>query len=387
MTAKERVIRALNHSVTDRVPVDFLATPEIWEKLIDHFDIREKEPDDSRFFDPVWEKILTLLKVDCRVLSYDQFFAPPEHSIFEGARIEWWKVFGRSSPNRMWRQITPDGTRYDIFGRRYVLSNTQTGTYENNMPVLKDAESVDDLKKHPWPEPDWWDFSTINHVIDEINQEDEYHIRFRIGSVFEIAWQMRGMEQFFMDMALEPDIPVYIMTRLCEIYIANLTRILDLAGEQIDMVFFYDDVASTENMMMSKKMWEILIKPHHQKIIDVARKFDKPVMYHACGAMYPLIPDLIEMGVDVLNPIQVNAAGMDPRVLKREFGEKICFHGGINIVETLPKGTTEEVQAEVLDRIKVLGENGGYIMSSSHHIQSDTPLENVLAMYDMELRS
>jgi uroporphyrinogen decarboxylase len=111
-----------------------------------------------------------------------------------------------------------------------------------------------------------------------------------------------------------------------------------------------------------------------------------PVMYHCDGAVYSLIVDLLEMGVDVLNPVQADAKDMQPERLKREFGNKLAFHGGIDIIRTLPQGTTEDIQREVRERIRVLGENGGYILASSHHIQSDTPVENILAMYDVSLR-
>ena len=111
-----------------------------------------------------------------------------------------------------------------------------------------------------------------------------------------------------------------------------------------------------------------------------------PVMYHCDGALYPLLPELIEMGVDVLNPVQADAAGMEPQRLKDEFGDRLSFHGGIDIIKTLPKGTVDDVRAEVAERSRVLGKNGGYIMASSHHIQSDTPLANVFAMYDLAQR-
>jgi len=138
--------------------------------------------------------------------------------------------------------------------------------------------------------------------------------------------------------------------------------------------------------MISKNMWRNYVRPRHSKVIDVAKSFGKAVMYHCDGAIYPLVGELIDMGIDVLNPIQPNAKDMSPDRLKREFGERLCFHGGVDIVGTLPKGTPGDVAAEVTERVRVMGENGGFILASSHHIQPDTPLENVLAMYRTELR-
>ena len=138
--------------------------------------------------------------------------------------------------------------------------------------------------------------------------------------------------------------------------------------------------------MISPQMWADLVKPHHQQIIDVIKAYGKTVMYHCDGALRPLLPELVDMGIDVLNPIQADAPGMKPQTLKAEFGSELSFHGGIDIIKTLPRGSTADVRAEVKERMRVLGANGGYIMASSHHIQADTPLENVLAMYDVALR-
>jgi len=139
-------------------------------------------------------------------------------------------------------------------------------------------------------------------------------------------------------------------------------------------------------LMISRHMWGEFIQPRHLRLIEVARKYEKKVMYHCDGAIYPLIPDLIEMGIDVLNPIQVDAKNMEDWRLKEAFGSQLCFHGGIDNIHILPFGTPDDVEKEVKQRIKVLGTNGGYIMGSTHHIQSNTPRENVDAMYDINLR-
>jgi uroporphyrinogen decarboxylase len=152
------------------------------------------------------------------------------------------------------------------------------------------------------------------------------------------------------------------------------------------MVYFYDDVATQKSLMISKDMWTRYVRPRHAKIIELAKGYGKQVMYHCDGSIFPLIPDLIDMGVDLLNPIQAEARDMDPQRLKAEFGDRLSFHGGIDIIKTLPRGSVEDVKAEVRERGRVLGENGGYILASSHHIQSDTPLENVMAMYQLDLR-
>ena len=387
ISPRDRVKTALSHQTPDRTPVDFLAVPEIWKALIESASLKPGDDRQSQFFDPVWEALLQEFQVDCRVISYDQFCNPPDSTLKPDTTIDWYGSLGRSTPNRMWRQISSDGHIYDIFGRHFKIVDHPTGAYEMLASApLGNAESISDVQSFMWPEPDWWDFSGVPELLTQLDTHQDYHLRYRIGSVFEVAWQMRAMDTFLMDMAMKSNIPHYIMERLTELYVEITDRFLSAAGNRMDMVYFYDDVATQNSLMISKKMWEQYIKPYHARIIEVAKKHDMPVMYHCDGAIYPLIPDLIDMGIDVLNPIQADAKDMDPVRLKAEFGDQLSFHGGIDIIKTLPFGTPEDVQNEVKTRISQLGKNGGYVLASSHHIQSDTPLKNIQAMYDPAIR-
>ena len=386
MNSRQRVVTVLDHRPADRVPVDFLAVPEIWRVLEKAFGLERTPLDDGQFFDPVWESILRRLEVDCRVVSYDQFCAPPSRVLAPGDTVEWWDVQSRSTPSRMWRRRARDGSvAHDILGRRFVVRTNPSGSYEENVPVLASA-SLEEVKRHPWPDPGWWDFGRVGEVIADMNAAGQRHVRYRLGSVFEVAWQLRGLEQFMMDMAIDPDVPRYMMERLTELYVENLTQVLSRAGQAIDLVYFYDDVASNTGLLLSEEMWEDLIRPCHARLVEAARRFGKKVMYHSDGAMHGLLPRLIELGVDVLNPIQPNVVDMEPERLKRDFGDRLAFHGGIDIIGVLPRGTPEEVRAEARRVISALSPGGGYILASSHHIQADTPLANVLALYELAVR-
>ena len=309
MNSRQRVVTVLDHRPADRVPVDFLAVPEIWRVLERAFGLERTPLDEGQFFDPVWEAILRRLEVDCRVVSYDQFCAPPSRVLAPGDSIEWWDVQSRSTPSRMWRRRARDGNvAHDVLGRRFVIRTNPSGSYEENVPVLASA-SLEEVKRHPWPEPSWWDFSRVGEVIADMNAAGPRHVRYRLGSVFEVAWQLRGLEQFMMDMAIDPDIPRYMMDRLTELYVENLTQVLARAGEGIDLVYFYDDVASNTGLLLSEEMWEDLIRPCHVRLVEAARRFGKKVMYHSDGAMHGLLPRLIELGVDVLNPHPAQRGG------------------------------------------------------------------------------
>lgn len=388
ISPRRRVQMALEHRQPDRTPVDFLATNEIWDRLIDVLQPDATAVGPSDYFQPEREALLRQLQIDCRLLSYDMFCAPPPSALQEGAQIAWWDVQSRSTPNRMWRQRLPNGDLVGIFGRHWRVVEHVTGSYEESAgyPLASYAGSVDELQRYPWPSPDWWDFTSMPGILEHLDRSQEYHIRFRLGSVFEVAWQLRGMSEFLMEMAMTPQIPFYIMERLTDIYVELLRRVLEVAGDRLDMVYFYDDIATQQSLMVSQKMWRELIRPHHARIIELCDQYDIPVMYHTDGSIYRLIPELIEMGIDVLNPVQTTAKGMEPEKLKAEFGDRLTFHGGIDIMQTLPRGSEEDVRQEVRYCVDVLGKEGGYILASSHHIQPDTPIENVLAMYEPDLR-
>ncbi|HRE28801.1 MAG TPA: uroporphyrinogen decarboxylase family protein, partial [Anaerolineales bacterium] len=148
------------------------------------------------------------------------------------------------------------------------------------------------------------------------------------------------------------------------ILVENLRRVLEVAGDRLDMVYFYDDIATQQSLLISKKMWRQYVRPHHVRLIEMAHKYGKPVMYHTDGAIKQMLPELIDMGVDLLNPLQPDAKDMDLDAIKAEFGGKLAFHGGVDIMRTLPKGKPEQVQAEVRERVRQLGPGGGYILCS-----------------------
>jgi uroporphyrinogen decarboxylase len=376
---------ALSHTAPDRLPVDFLAVPEVWRRLQDHFGFRASPLDDHHYFDPGWEQVLRILQVDCRVVSYDQFCAPPPSFLSPGSAVEWWEVPGRSTPARMWRLRAGDGSTRDIFGRRFHPAAVPGGAYEEAVPVL-DADSLSDARRMEWPDPSWWNFEPLPGVIDDMNTGSRHHVRFRAGSVFEIAWQTTGLERFLMGLAGDSPVPEYLMDAVLDRVLAVTTKALESAGSRIDMIYFYDDVATQQALLISRDMWRRFIKPRHAKLIDLAKSRGLQVMYHSDGALFPLLQELVDMGVDVINPVQADAAGMQPETLKRELGGRLAFHGGIDIVKTLPRGTAADVRAEVRSRRQILGAGGGYVMASCHHIQADTPLENILAMYEMASR-
>jgi uroporphyrinogen decarboxylase len=147
-------------------------------------------------------------------------------------------------------------------------------------------------------------------------------------------------------------------------------------------VYTYDDVASQRSLLMSKDVWKDIVKPYHVQLSGVIKSLGKTVMYHSCGSVYQMIPLFAELPIDVLNPLQPLAEDMDFKKIKENFGETLCFHGGMDIQFLLPKGSVKEVEDKVKETIDILSKNGGYILTSAHYIQADTPVKNIIAMYE-----
>ncbi len=349
LSSRERVKTALQHKKPDRIPRDFLAEPEVWNGLMKHFKVRSRE------------EVLQKFGVDCRIISYDSFCHPEEKRNKIPAK---------------------EDIKVDIWGAHRKRTPFSSGAYDELCySPLSDAVSIDDLKTYNWPKPEWWDFNSLPQILKKMDNIDEYHIRYRIGSIFETSWSLLGFERFLTDLSLQPQIPCYIMDRILEVHIENLRKVLELCGDRIDMVYSYDDVAAQDGLLISPGMWRKYIKPRQKKLYAIAHAYQKDIMYHCCGAVYPLIKELLEMGVKLLNPIQPLVKGMDPIKLKEEFGDRLSFHGAIDIQELLPRGTPEKVSAEVNRICKIVGRNGGYILAGSHHFQTDIPISNILVIY------
>jgi uroporphyrinogen decarboxylase len=211
---------------------------------------------------------------------------------------------------------------------------------------------------------------------------DEYFIGCDVSpNVFEMYWRLRGMEQAMVDIAAEPALAFEILGR-CGRFAVDLA---EAACERfpLDWLWTGDDVASQRSLMMSPDIWRRMIKPHLKEAFEVGKRHGLFVAYHCCGALRPIIPDLIEMGLDVLNPIQCNCPGMEPTELKREFGSALSFMGGVDTQELLSNATADEVRRATRQLIDgMTADGGGYVLAASHTIPPETSIENIFAMYE-----
>ncbi len=247
---------------------------------------------------------------------------------------------------------------------------------------LAEAETVADLDKHRWPSAGWFDYSVLPDIIRKHRRVGDRAMVVGNGNIFETSWYMRGFEQMLLDCVLNPELVHAVMNRVTDYYCEYFTGVLAAAHGEIDLVFTADDIAGQNGLLISLPMWEEFIKPCHCRLNNIIHEFGVKIIYHSDGAVMEAVPGLMEMGMDILQALQFSADGMDPQILKNRFGGKLCFEGGVSVQTTLPFGSVEDVRNEVVALIRILGENGGYILGPSHVIQAGTPPENVVAMFD-----
>lgn len=245
--------------------------------------------------------------------------------------------------------------------------------------------SAEQIKRHPWPDP--YDPGLVQGMAEEarrLHGETDFAIvlNLPVGFVHQAQF-LRGYEEWLTDLILNPTFAEALMDRLLELYMIIGERIIETASGHFDLLFYGDDVAFQDGPMMSLGLYRKMIKPRHWQLFShLKAKARVPLVFHSCGSIYPLMEDLIQVGVDCINPVQVSAKDMDSKRLKREFGDRISFWGGIDTHKVLPFGTPEDVRGEVKRRIEDLGPGGGYILNSVHNLQPEVPPENIVAMFE-----
>ena len=366
LTSRERVLYALNHEEPDRVPIFFgtsgattMLAPG-YERLKAHLGITRETTIFWRGLQYVLmdEEALAWSGSDGRTLLAGPAPAPLAHDVSADAYVDGW--------GSLWER-RPDAVYYEV-----VDSPIRTAT-------------IDDLDRYPWP-----DLAHPSRFVGlreraKAIQDAGYAVVALSGvSAFEQAYVSRGVEQWLLDLAADPDFALALLRKITDLMKASVVALLEEVGDYIDVLITGDDLGSQNATLISPKMYRRMIKPFHVEIYQEIKKRTKAkIFYHSDGNIYPLLGDLVEIGIDLLNPVQVNAGDMgDTARLKREFGNRLAFCGAIDTGWVLPFGTPEDVRAEVRRRIRDLGPGGGYILASVHCIQPDVPLENIIAMLD-----
>jgi len=346
MTSKERVLTAVSLAVPDRVPMDFHGNKWVLERLGKEWGTTSHRELLEHLHSDVVDLRGTVDPVYCGPVPYSRELAPNKRESFWG-----------------WRQET---------------TVAACGPEESYVDFpLAGATSVADLEAQRWPSPDWFDFSDF---AERLEPWKDFAVMATGASVWQHPSFLRGLDNLMVDLLMEPEMAHFIMDKFTDFYLGYFDRMLGAAKGRIDILRQADDLGTQRSLFFSAGLFRTFIKPRIAKLVDLAHSHNVKFMYHSCGAIVPLIDDLIEIGVDILDPLQALADGMDPQALKANFGKRICLHGGIDTQYLLPRGTPEEVRAEVRQRLEIFGEGGGFILAPCHVLQLDVPTENILAM-------
>jgi uroporphyrinogen decarboxylase len=347
---RDRVEAALNHEIPDRCPMQISFTPEFAERLRTQMIIQESQVHNPHGGGNTYE-LERALGEDLLLTSVGW---ANSYYLDDKAYVDEWGVGWDVCPYQ-----TPFGTgHYTEMVRHPLAEDSAISSYkppDPNRPELYTAaaEAIANFKEEYWV------------------------VGVTVTTILETAWALRGLEQMLLDLTLNPE----LANRLLDIpYHYHLTAAKKLVEMGVDMIWTGDDIGAQHNMMISPQMWRSYLKPRMATFISELKAINPEVKiaYHSDGNIRRIIPELIEIGFDVLNPIQ--PASMDPAAIKNEFGDKLCFWGSIDEQKTLPFGKAADVEAEVLLRLETIGKGGGLILGPTHHVQLDTPMENFWAM-------
>jgi uroporphyrinogen decarboxylase len=360
MTPRERVRAALNHAQPDYTPCDYYATPEIHAALLRHFGLGEARCVSGTMGGSVGgledAGLAERLGTDIRYVN-PPYIGPPLASFDDGSSMNLWGI------------------------RRSPLAN-EFGEYAEPVESPYAAwTTIEEAEKFPWPSPDWFDYGALPALCAKYPQAaiaaGGTHVQDFINGV---AFG-RGVEQVLLDIAAEEPVYLHIVERRHRFYLAFIERILAAARGRIDLIHCGDDFGSQRGPLISPASFDRLFAARKKDLFDLVHAYGAKVSHHCCGSSRDLIPRFIRCGMDALQTIQPQAAGMDPYELKRDFAGQIALHGAVDVQGWLQRARPGEIAAEVNRLMDEVGAGGGFILAPSHHIQPDTPLENVLAVY------
>ncbi|MCD6405062.1 MAG: uroporphyrinogen-III decarboxylase-like protein [Planctomycetes bacterium] len=339
MTSRERWLAVLERRKPDRVPMDYQATDEATAKLKSHLSVATDE------------EIFSRLHIDAHVTVSSRYVGP---ALAENT---------------------------DAFGCVFRMVDYGQGAYgECIHHPLADFNSAGEIEAgYTWPSPDWYDYSGI---AAEVKAAGERPIFGGGSEPFLTYADLRGREQAYMDLLLNKEIVHYCLDKLFDLCYENTTRIYEAAGGAVMASYVAEDMGGQEDLLFSPAQIEEFFIPRMKRMMDLAHSSGVWVFHHSDGAIRKILPRMIEIGSDTLNPVQWRCKGMDREGLKRDFGDDIIFHGAVDNQQTLPFATAEEVRREVIDNLSILGAGGGYILAPCHNIQVVGPPENVVAMYE-----
>lgn len=372
MTSRQRVLAALRFQEPDRVPIDlggtWISTTTIpfYEKLKRHFGVDRPTELMERNMQVchIDEEILARLSVDTRFVCYNA----PEHP--SNQSVELGDCHYRDAWGIEWRK-PPTSYYYDL-----------------HKPPLSGEITQHDVLNHPWPEPDDPGYTRgLRARVEAMRANTDCALVLNLSLwVLQCSQNVRGYEDWYLDLATQPDLLECMADCLTESMLGPLVAVTAEIGDLVDVISVSDDIGHQDRLSMSPATYRRVFKPRHARMMEAITSRSKaPVMWHTCGSVVDVIDDLHEIGVTCLNPVQTTAARMDPRTLKADFGDRMAFWGGIDTMTVLNHGSADDVRREVRDKIQALAPGGGYMLNPTHNVQPDVPVENLLTMVEAGL--
>ena len=364
MNSRERVKTTLNHREPDKVPIDFGGFASTIEA-------------------EAYEDLKKYLGIEKETLVWTRAHVDPDEEILEKFEID--IRYLRPYPIQKWQDVKKKNPVIDAWGTKWYQPKSSHYFDPVEFPLAN--FTLEDLKDYRYPQ--LWNKEyedELAKTAERLYKETDYYL---IGDalcvgIFEQAWFLRGLENFMIDLVLNKDFANKLLDIVLEQRKDFYGKFLDIVGPYVDMVIVSDDLASQEGPLISPELYREMIKPRHKELNTfIKNKVDVKLFHHSCGAVREFIDDLIDVGIDVLNPVQVSAKDMDTKKLKQDFGQKIVFWGGgCDSQHILPFGSPQEVHDEVKKRISDLKPGGGFVFASIHEIQPETPPENIIAMFE-----
>jgi uroporphyrinogen decarboxylase len=370
---RQRLKFALNHQEPDRVPLDFgtggntSPTPEVYSRLAQIYKVQS----------PV------------QYVPHMMRLAQVDEIILQDLEIDTRPIYMNPVSERI-RPCTEPGFFYDEWGVKWREFDLGGVIYREAAESPLQNASLEDLELYPWwPDPrDPQRYAGVQDAAQKLYETTDYAL---IGcpafnSVWERAYLLCGYARMLEGLVGEPEFVHAVFRKITDIVLIQLRQFLELAGSTLEVVKIGDDLGGQQNCLMSPTTYRQTIKPYHQEIFTcIHQNSPAKAFLHTCGSVVKMLPDLVDAGVEILNPVQVSAKGMDTANLKRDFGSKLTFWGAVDTQWVLPHGTQEDVKVEVNHRIQDLGPGGGYVVAPVHNVQADVPAENVIAMYQAAL--
>lgn len=373
MSGRDRVLAALNHEEPDRVPILIGASNATGMKVAPYHGLKRLlglDSEDRYIYD--WPELGTIL---------------PDEAVLERLHADVRGVFDSFPAATLARNRSraPHGPFIDDWGSGQV--EIEDGTWYPGIHPMADATTIDAIERYPWPDMD--DPSRVAHVHDtaaRLAADGRYAILATPWLLFpfERAFAMQGLEQFLLNLAVEPDFAEALLRAIADRCKALMGHFLAELGEDVDMIKIGDDLGTEQSLLMSPAMYRRILKPIHADYIAFIRERTKAkIFFHTDGDVFDLLDDLVEIGVDILNPVQSGSGKLGNLAeVKRRYGSRLAFCGAIDTQRVLPTGTPEQVRAEVRRAIGTLGPGGGYLLAAVHTIMNEVPPENILAMVD-----